>query len=158
MMDLQTIEKNGLENSSIKLEITEDALINHFDKTSLLIQRLKKVGIEFVIDDFGKGHSSLSYIKNLPFGMVKIDKVFVRDILSNKDNEAMIEAIIRLARQLNYDIVAECVEDQSQLKKLFELDKDICYQGFVTCKPCNPEDFEAFLNAYTPDYSTNLPS
>ena len=145
---LQTIEENGLKNSSIKLEITEDPLINHFDKASLLIQRLKKVGIEFVIDDFGRGHSSLSYLKNLPFSMVKIDRVFVRDILNNKDSEAMIEAIIKLARQLDYDIVAECVEDQSQLDKLLELDKDICYQGFVTCKPCNPKDFEAFLNAH----------
>jgi len=145
---LQTIEQNSLNPALIKLEITEHALIDNFEDTRVLIENLKKEGVEFIIDDFGTGYSSLSYIKNLPFSALKIDQTFIRDMLTDSNDAALIEAIITLAHKFNYHIVAEGVEDQAQLDKLMTFDKKMCYQGFLTCKPCSSVDFETFLTSY----------
>ncbi len=147
---LQTLTEYQVEPSRIKLEITEHVLIDKFDETETLIHTLKEEGVEFIIDDFGTGYSSLSYLKNLPFSALKIDRTFIRDILTDPDDSTLIKSIITIARQFNYHIIAEGVEEQGQLDKLLSFDKEICYQGFLTCKPCSTNDFETFLLSHTP--------
>ncbi len=145
---LQSINEYHLDASAIKLEITETALIENFDKTKELIEQLNEQGIDCIIDDFGTGYSSLSYLKRLPFTTLKIDRSFIRDILTDPEDEILIRAIISIAQQFNYRIIAEGVEEEAQRKKLTEINNTIFYQGFLVCKPCSASYFEAFITAH----------
>ena len=143
---MQTIQENDLEPSDIKLEITEHILIENFEETKALMESLNHQGVEFIIDDFGTGYSSLSYLKNLPFSALKIDQTFIRDMLNDPDDAALIKAIISIAQQFNYKIVAEGVEEKAQLQRLQSYDSALCFQGFLICEPCSAEKFEHFLS------------
>jgi EAL domain-containing protein (putative c-di-GMP-specific phosphodiesterase class I) len=145
---LQSIKSYHLQPSSIKLEVTESALIENFDETKLLIEKLNYEGIEFIIDDFGTGYSSLSYLKTLPFSTLKIDRSFIRDVLTDPDDATLIRAIMDIAHQFEYQIVAEGVEEEAQRRKLMEMNDSILYQGFLTCKPCSVSDFEEFISEW----------
>ncbi len=145
---LQSIKSYHLQPSSIKLEVTESALIENFDETKLLIEKLNHEGIEFIIDDFGTGYSSLSYLKTLPFSTLKIDRSFIRDILTDPDDATLIRAIMDIAHQFGYQIVAEGVEEEAQRRKLMEINDTILYQGFLMCKPCTISEFEEFISEW----------
>lgn len=139
---LTCFEKYELPTNTIKFEITEHSLIENFGATRSLIEMLNARGVEFVIDDFGTGYSSLMYLKALPFSTLKIDRDFVRDIFTSPDDVALIEAMIGIARQFGYVIVAEGVETEAQRDKLKTLDSSICYQGYLGSKPCDAGQFE----------------
>lgn len=143
---LSTLEQYGLKHQHIKLEITETALISNFEKAKEVIDTLNEIGIDFIIDDFGTGYSSLSYLKMLPFSALKIDKSFVKDILTNPEDEKLIRAIIHTAEQFNYQIIAEGIEEEEQRTLLKKINPNIYYQGFLISKPVSAEAFEVYLN------------
>ena len=108
----EILESTGLEPSLLELEITESKLVETVDINLEKIHELRNLGVRFSIDDFGKGFSSLSYLKQLPVNTLKIDKCFVDDIPEN-DN-SMIESIIHIGHKRNLVVVAEGVEKKER--------------------------------------------
>ena len=124
----------GLRATQICFEITETSAITQFTKACRLIERLRGVGFHFALDDFGTGTSSFAYLKGLPIDYVKIDGVFVRDILSNRVNCAMVEAINHVAHVMGFLTVAEFVENSAILERLREVGVDFV-QGYGIGRP-----------------------
>ena len=127
----------------IHFEITEQAMIHHLDKFDSALNLLNKRGIIFEIDDFGTGYSSLSRLKSLPIKMIKIDRSFVGDI-GNPENNAIIEAIIAMAKALKLEVIAEGVETIEQRDFLL---KSGCTrgQGFLYYKPLTQAEVTLLL-------------
>ncbi len=142
---LNTVKQYCLDHRVIKLEITETALITNFDKAKQIIDRLNTMGIDFIIDDFGTGYSSLSYLKAFPFSALKIDRSFVKDILTDPEDEKLIRAIIHTAEQFDYQIIAEGIEEEAQRAILEEIHPALYYQGYLAAKPLDPKAFIDFV-------------
>jgi len=140
---LNTCITNGfIKPSLLKLELTETTLLDNFSKTQNIIKRLKDIGIECSIDDFGTGYSSLSYLKKFAFKVLKIDKMFTKDILTNSDNQELIKSIISIGKQFDYKIIIEGVETEEQRNMLMEIDKNVYYQGYLYSKAVPAKAFE----------------
>ena len=118
----------------LELEITESTLMKNYSESLKIMNDLKKIGIRIACDDFGTGYSSLNYLKTLPIDTLKIDKSFIDDIVSSKDDRAIIQAILLIADSLNMQIVAEGVETKQQLDILKDLGCNII-QGYCISKP-----------------------
>ncbi|NPA61374.1 MAG: EAL domain-containing protein [Epsilonproteobacteria bacterium] len=142
------ILRYNIEPSLIKLEVTETTLIDNFNKTQKIIQELKNIGIECNIDDFGTGYSSLSYLKKLAFKVLKIDRVFISEILTNQDNFELVKSIIRIGQQFKYNIIIEGIETIEQKRKILEITDSVSYQGFLFSKAVPASELELkFLNS-----------
>ncbi len=138
-----------LNNYSINLNHIEFELTESFfkgDKNFLekTLNHLKKMGLTFAIDDFGTGYSSLSRLKSLPINVLKIDKSFVRDIMTDVNDAAIVKAIIALADALQLDVVAEGVETKEQADFLLE-NGCVYAQGFYYSKPVTPEELDTLI-------------
>ncbi len=118
----------------LEIEILESVAIGDIEQVHDLIIACQKLGIKFALDDFGTGYSSLSYLKRLPADTLKIDQSFVRDILDDQDDLALVQAIIGLAQIFNKNVIAEGVETQAHGKLLVELGCELA-QGFGIAKP-----------------------
>jgi diguanylate cyclase (GGDEF)-like protein/PAS domain S-box-containing protein len=129
------ILKYRVNPSLIKLEVTETTLIDSFSKTQKIIKDLRERGVECSIDDFGTGYSSLSYLKKLSFKVLKIDRIFITDILTNQDDQELVKSIIAIGQQFNYKIIIEGIETEEQKKKIFEINQNVCYQGYLCSRP-----------------------
>ena len=140
----QTLLDTDLEPQYLELELTESILMEPTDTTFDTLNELKATGVRLAIDDFGRGYSSLGYLKRLPIDTLKIDRSFVRDIVSNSDDRAIIKAVISLARTLNLRVIAEGVETHEQLTYLREQGSD-GIQGFLLGKPMTPDSFRQLL-------------
>ncbi len=143
----------GYDPSWLELELTESMLMNDVDSTIDRLKSLKRSGIQLSIDDFGTGYSSLSYLKRFPIDSLKIDQSFVRDVTSSPDDAAIATSIILMGHSLKLNVVAEGVEDESQLAFLQVL-KCNEVQGYLFSPPVPPEQAERFLTVLTePDSS-----
>jgi len=138
------LRETGLAPALLELEITESAIMSISDDIVLKLMRLKGLGLSISIDDFGTGYSSLSYLKHLPVDKIKIDRSFVRDIVSDPDDAAIVEAVISIAHALHLRVIAEGVESKGQLDFLVSRD---CteFQGFYFSKPLAAEQFADLL-------------
>jgi len=136
------LDKYGVVSREIKLEITENSLIENFEQTIEIIGELKRRGIRCAIDDFGTGYSSLSYLKKFSFSVLKIDREFIKDILERPDDIVLVKSIILIGKQLGYHIVVEGIETEAQKKLLMEIDEDLRYQGFLFSRPLSASDFK----------------
>jgi len=132
------LDKAGLNASSLELEITESILMDNIENAQNTLHELKSMGIKLAIDDFGTGYSSLSYLRNFPIDRLKIDKTFIQRITTHPDDAAIAEAIIVMAHILGNRVVAEGVEQQSELDFLREKQCDEV-QGFYFSRPKNAE-------------------
>jgi EAL domain-containing protein (putative c-di-GMP-specific phosphodiesterase class I) len=132
------IDEAGIPADALELEITESVLANDADGAVRTLRALKALGARIAIDDFGTGYSSLSYLKRFPVDKLKVDRSFVRGIASDPDDEAIVSAIIALARSLRLRVVAEGVEDEAQLRALREQGCDEI-QGYLLSRPVEPE-------------------
>jgi diguanylate cyclase (GGDEF)-like protein/PAS domain S-box-containing protein len=126
----------------IEFEITETLLVSNVAEHSHVLRTLGELGCGIAVDDFGTGYSSLSYLKRLPIDTLKIDRSFVRDIVADEDDAAIVSAIVALARKLKLDVVAEGVETQEQLAVVRELGCDR-YQGYVVSPAVAADEFAA---------------
>jgi diguanylate cyclase (GGDEF)-like protein/PAS domain S-box-containing protein len=124
----------GDQMGDIVLEITESVLMHDTQHVLDLMRDLKAIGIKIALDDFGTGQSSLSHLRKFPIDIVKIDRDFVREVPDNKDDVALVSAIIAMAHGLGKKVVAEGVETESQLDFLRELGCD-SIQGFLYSRP-----------------------
>ena len=143
-MTKHIIEKTNIDPSLIGIEITEN--ISLFQKESVIhiINNLKEQGFKILIDDFGKGHSNLSYLQQLPIDSIKIDRSFISDIPQNKNNIALTKAIIAMAHELQLTVVAEGIETKEQLEFLNDHHCEFA-QGFYLSKALPSEEIVKLL-------------
>jgi len=127
------IERCGIPASSLTFEITEGVAMSE-RMHQYTVQELRSLGVNLSIDDFGTGHSSLCKLRHLPVTELKIDKSFVRDMLTDEGNATIVEASINLAHSLNLKVVAEGIEDDATLASLTQMGCDYA-QGFCICPP-----------------------
>ncbi len=142
----QILDETRLPATKLEMEITETVLMHSTEATITLLLALSGLGVHFSIDDFGTGYSSLSYLKRFPIGTLKIDQSFVRDIVTDSSDAAIVTAIIAMAESLNLDTVAEGVESEEQLQFLLAR-RCHCAQGYLLGRPMPAEEIERlFLN------------
>ncbi|MGD8911532.1 MAG: bifunctional diguanylate cyclase/phosphodiesterase [Candidatus Thiodiazotropha sp.] len=144
---LECCEKSNIEPSHVELEITESALVENFNNTKPVMQALSEVGIRFTLDDFGKGFSSLSYLRMLPIDAIKIDRSFIEDILPSEQDKTVINGIISLAKGLHLRVTAEGVETDSQKKVLNNLGCDEA-QGKLYSEPVAAQQALSLLKTF----------
>jgi len=141
---IRTVAETGLVPSMLELELTESTVIDNIDIVIDKMNRLRHAGIGISMDDFGTGYSSLGYLKKLPFTTLKIDRSFVRDIVSDADDAALVETILSMASIFKFDVIAEGVETIEQFKFL-ESHGCQYFQGYLCSKPVQVKHFEELL-------------
>ena len=130
----EVLDQTGLEPGLLELEITESVVMEDAEATVETLERLKRLGVALAVDDFGTGYSSLGYLKRFPVGVLKIDCSFVRDLVQTQRDQAIVGAVMGLARALGLKVVAEGVETSAQLERLRTLGCDLA-QGYYFAKP-----------------------
>ena len=146
---LAILQQTGANPRRLKLELTESLLIDDVEQTILTMSQLKVHGVGFSLDDFGIGYSSLSYLKRLPLDQLKIDQSFVRDILTDANDEAIARTIVALGNSLGLAVIAEGVETMEQKARLAALGC-FSYQGYYFSQPVPVEAFVAFVHDPVP--------
>ena len=142
------LDQTGMPANQLELELTETAIINDQLYAIEIMQSLNDIGVHTIIDDFGSGYTSLSYLTSLPIFGIKIDKSFIDTMLENKNNAIIIQSLIDLAHKINLIVVAEGVEDINQLNYLKEIGCDYI-QGYYLSKPLDVADTRLLLMAAT---------
>jgi diguanylate cyclase (GGDEF)-like protein/PAS domain S-box-containing protein len=141
---LDVLKKTGANPKLLTLEITESLSLTHSSHALEKMRLLKQHGIRFSLDDFGTGFSSLSYLKNLPFDELKIDRSFIADITTNPTSASIVQATINLGQALGLTVITEGVETKDQLDLLVQAGCQF-FQGHVFYEPLPLEMFEAQL-------------
>lgn len=140
---LTELRENNISPRHIKIEVTEDEIIDDFEYTIEILNKIREIGIEVYLDDFGIGYSSFRHIKVLPVDVIKIDRSIVMDIASNKKTQEIVNTMIILAHNLEMEVVCEGIEDKKQVNQLNKLKCDNI-QGYYFSKPLNSNDFKKF--------------
>lgn len=140
----EVLEEYQLPPACLELEITETIVMQDFDQAIALLRELKMMGLKISLDDFGTGYSSLNYLKHIPIDTLKIDKVFVDDLMRNTAQDAIVQMIIALAHKLDLQVVAEGVENRDQI--VF-LRTHLCdrAQGYFFGKPLEAEEIQGWF-------------
>jgi diguanylate cyclase (GGDEF)-like protein/PAS domain S-box-containing protein len=140
----QVLATSGLPPSSLMLELTESVLLPRDERVLSDLMALKASGVRLAIDDFGTGYSSLSYLEELPIDVLKIDKSFVDRIDTSEQKKALAEGIIRIARTLRLEVIAEGIENEAQRDLLVSMGCE-SGQGYLLAMPMAPEEAERLL-------------
>jgi len=151
----RALTQSGLAPEDLEVEITGSTVMQNASEATVTLERLSRTGVLISIDDFGTGYSSLSYLKSFPINTLKIDRSFIRDISVDKDDAAIVRAIIGLAHNLRLRVVAEGVETEQQLEYLRSLESDE-YQGYYCSRPLAVGDFERYMRDLEPPLSEIL--
>ncbi len=138
------LSETGVVAQSLALEITESMLVGNISGVVETLSQLSEMGFKISIDDFGTGYSNLAYLKHYKIDTLKIDQTFVRDIVSDKNDAAIVTAIIAMAHSLNMKVIAEGVETEEQLAFLSDR-KCEQYQGYYFSKPLSAEEITSIL-------------
>ncbi|MGD9248287.1 MAG: GGDEF domain-containing phosphodiesterase, partial [Desulfobacteraceae bacterium] len=139
------LHKSGLPKHLLEIEITENLLMQNTGVPLEILNALQKLGITLSLDDFGTGYSSLSYLKEFPLQVLKIDRIFINDMMENKYNMSLVDAIIAMAQMLDLTLVAEGVETKEQLAFLRKRNVDIV-QGFLFSRPVPAQEFRELVH------------
>lgn len=143
------IKSLNYNRSLLTLEITESVLIDDIERTKKILLKLKKSGIKLSLDDFGTGYSSLSILKTLPVDELKVDKIFIDDILYNKSSLPFVKGIISLGHQLEKTVIAEGVEEIEQVTALTKLGCNY-FQGYYFSRPLSFEQLTKYISFQSP--------
>jgi len=138
------LKEHNVDASSLELEITETIAMTEVQKTMARLAELRSLGLSISIDDFGTGYSSLSYLKKFPISTLKIDQSFVRNLPGDKENAAIVKAVIALAQLMSLSVVAEGVETAGQLEFLIENGCEI-FQGYHYSPPLAVSKFTTLM-------------
>jgi diguanylate cyclase (GGDEF)-like protein/PAS domain S-box-containing protein len=138
------LRKTGLDPSRLSLDVTETSYMSVLEERSFALDHLKRLGVGVSIDDFGVGHSSLSYLKRLPADTLKIDRSFVRGVGDGLEDAAIVRMVVELAHTLGMRVVAEGVEGHAQAALLAEMGCDFA-QGYLFSRPLPPDAVSEFL-------------
>jgi diguanylate cyclase (GGDEF)-like protein len=139
----RVLARTGLEPARLQLEISETMALT-IDSTAIALKGLQELGVRVAIDDFGTGYASLSHLQELPVDVVKIDKSFVRGIEIDSVREAIVQAIVNMARALNFYVVAEGVETARELEIIQQSQCDAA-QGYYLCEPLPPQELKEIM-------------
>ncbi|MBP2021044.1 diguanylate cyclase (GGDEF)-like protein/PAS domain S-box-containing protein [Clostridium punense] len=139
------LSKSGLDPKYLQLEITENVSMKFIDENIKILEELRTLGVNIAMDDFGTGYSSLNYLMKLPIDSLKIDKSFIDNINESSNKELIMDTIIKLAHNLNLEVIAEGVETSDQLNILKKMSCNKI-QGYFYSKPLPKNDLEEFLN------------
>ncbi len=134
------LDEYGIEPSLLVLEMTESILCDQVEIAQQILAQLRKIGVKISIDDFGTGYSSLSYLKLFRADEVKIDRAFITDITTSRDDQALVYAVTYLGREMGFTVCAEGVEDSDQRDYLRKI-KCEEYQGYYFSRPISAEAF-----------------
>ncbi|HSD59735.1 MAG TPA: EAL domain-containing protein [Burkholderiales bacterium] len=146
----QALRVSGLDPGRLELELTESVVMYNVDEVLATLRELKSIGVRISLDDFGTGYSSLSYLKRFPIDKLKIDRSFVRDVITNPEDAAIARAVIAMAHSLDMRVVAEGVETAEQLEFLRSNHCDQ-FQGFLYARPLSAvESTELLRKQYPP--------
>ncbi len=138
------VQRHAINPARLVLEITESLLLKNIENVIATMNELRAIGVQFSLDDFGTGYSCLQYLKRLPLYQLKIDKSFVRELTTDKNDQAIVGTIIAMAQNLGLDVIAEGVETKEQQRLL--MDKGCAhFQGYLFSQPVPIGEFEAFL-------------
>jgi diguanylate cyclase (GGDEF)-like protein/PAS domain S-box-containing protein len=140
---IRALADSGLHARQLKLEITETSIMEIGDSALAKLNTLRDMGVQFHLDDFGTGYSSLSYLHRMPIEALKIDRSFIAALGADSTGASIVEGIIALAHSMNIRVIAEGVENETQLAKLTSLGCDYA-QGYLFSKPLSPGDFVEF--------------
>jgi diguanylate cyclase (GGDEF)-like protein len=141
---LVTLARSGANPHRLEFELTENMLVENIEEVIAKMSQLKLHGLKFSLDDFGAAYSSLSYLQRLPLDRLKIDRAFVRDIISGANGGAIAQAIVSLSRAMSLQVLAEGVETEEQREYLCGIGCH-AYQGYLFSWPVPLEDFEKLL-------------
>jgi diguanylate cyclase (GGDEF)-like protein/PAS domain S-box-containing protein len=145
----QILDEAGVNPCYLELEITE-SIMQNIDRSMVVLNEIKEIGLELSIDDFGKGYSSLSYLKHLPIDHLKIDKSFVDDIIAHPNQGSIVKAIIVMGHSLGFSMIAEGIEEEAQVRFLMKHGCEIG-QGYYFSRPLPAEDIQAlFMKSLQP--------
>jgi EAL domain-containing protein (putative c-di-GMP-specific phosphodiesterase class I) len=131
---LAVLHDTGADPQRLKLELTESVLLSDVEDAIVKMEALRSAGVRFALDDFGTGYSSLSYLKRLPLDQLKIDQSFVRDVLEDANDAAIVRTILALAHSLDLVAVAEGVETEGQRQFLLDNGCTV-FQGYLFGRP-----------------------
>ncbi|MFS0573997.1 EAL domain-containing protein [Sporosarcina sp. 179-K 3D1 HS] len=132
------LKETGLDAQALEIEVTESAFMDVHDASAIL-QKVRELGVRISIDDFGKGYSSFSYLKELPVDTLKIDKLFIDGIDKDKDSKAIVKAILTIAETLDMEVIAEGIETDEQAAELLTIGCH-CGQEFLFSKPLSDSE------------------
>jgi len=140
------LEESGIDPSTVRIEITESAILDNAKRTLHQLNKFKTLGVLLYLDDFGTGYSSFSYLHSMPFDVIKIDRSFITDLCANKRKSMIVRSIIQMAHNLDLRLVAEGIEEREQMAMLQALECNFG-QGYFFNKPLPSEDA---LSAWQP--------
>jgi EAL domain-containing protein (putative c-di-GMP-specific phosphodiesterase class I) len=143
------LQETGIAPGMLELEITESSVMLDREKSLATVASLKALGVRLSIDDFGTGYSSLAYLQQLEVDKLKIDITFVRDMTTNANNAAIVNAVIALGHSLGLEIIGEGVETLEQAHQLRSLRCD-CMQGYLVSRPIPAADMTQFMLSFKP--------
>ncbi|MFZ4535195.1 putative bifunctional diguanylate cyclase/phosphodiesterase [Propionivibrio sp.] len=136
-----------LDSEWLELELTESIMIQDAEATLEMVRRLKALGVKMSVDDFGTGYSSLAYLKRFAVDKLKIDQSFIRDLVTDPDDAAIVRAIIQMAHSLKLKTIAEGVETEelANLLRIFHCDE---IQGYWFARPMPGDQLEVFVRTH----------
>lgn len=152
---LRLLGDAGVPSDLLEIEITETAIMADPDGAVRMLRHLQAMGVRVSIDDFGTGYTSLSYLKALPVHTLKIDRVFVADILENHKDQAITESIIALGHKLGLSVIAEGIENDDVWQRLSSLNCDEG-QGYHLARPMPSADLLAWMDAREATHPTGV--
>ena len=138
------LKDSSLDSNYLELELTETVLMRHADSTAYALRQLKAIGVRLAVDDFGTGYSSLSYLTRFPIDALKLDQSFVRDIIADRDDAIVVDAVISMGKSLKHRVIAEGVETLEQLAFLRAHGCDEG-QGYYFSRPVVAQHFAKLL-------------
>ncbi|MFN9727431.1 EAL domain-containing protein [Acidovorax sp.] len=141
---VRVLAVTGAPASRLKLELTESVLVEDMEATIATMTALRSHGVRFALDDFGTGYSSLSYLKRMPLDQLKIDQSFVRDLMTDANDAAIVDTIVGLSRSMGLQVIAEGVEANDQRELLIEAGC-MHFQGYLCSRPLTADVLEAFV-------------
>ncbi|MET0264686.1 MAG: EAL domain-containing protein [Duganella sp.] len=148
------IARHAIDPRLLKLELTEGIVLKNVEVTAHSMQALRHMGVRIALDDFGTGYSSLQYLKRLPLSQLKIDQSFVRELVNDRSDQAIVTTVIAMARSLGLDLIAEGVETEAQRDMLLRLGC-LRYQGYLYGRPLPVSDFEALALQLAPPFTVS---
>jgi len=140
----RTLQEFNLNPNFLELELTESVLAEQNNETIEVLKQIKELGMTISVDDFGTGYSSMVYLKTFPIDVVKIDRFFIKDILTSQQDAAIVKAIIAMAHSMGMKVIAEGIEKHDQFIQLQEMDCDFG-QGFLFSPAVSSQDFALMI-------------